>query len=170
MYRSQIFSQPKQSSFRGQALMFSFGLHSSVNIATLDAIIRKSTVRSVTMNTRNELWLLTPTQLLIQGQWWSNRSTHLLHIAQCLLRGVRRTSHSGHISHGCTFESTSMNSNSGRMNPGSFIVATAKEIARTIDKDAKENAKNVVFWSILNNMFEETWTYLEWWRIFVLVL
>jgi hypothetical protein len=36
------------------------------------------------------------------------------------------------------------------MNPGSLIVATAKEIASTIDKDVRENAKKVVFWSILN--------------------
>mmetsp|Transcript_33079 Transcript_33079/g.37972 ORF Transcript_33079/g.37972 Transcript_33079/m.37972 type:complete len:132 (+) Transcript_33079:379-774(+) len=40
-------------------------------------------------------WFLTPTQLLIQGQWWSNLSTHLLQMLQCLDRGVRITSHSG---------------------------------------------------------------------------
>ena len=48
--------------------MFSLGLHSSVNIAMLDAIIRSNTVSRVTINTRNELWLFTPTQLFIQGQ------------------------------------------------------------------------------------------------------
>ncbi len=31
------------------------------------------------------------------------------------------------------------------MNPGSFIVATEKEIASAIDKDAREYAKKVVF-------------------------
>ena len=145
--------------------MFSLGLHSSVNIAMLDAIIRSNTVSRVTINTRNELWLFTPTQLFIQGQWWSNLSTQRLQIAQCLLRGVRKTSHSGHISHGCTLDSISINSNSGRMNPGSLIVATAKEIASTIDKDVRENAKKVVFWSILNYDWNLV-TYLEWWQIF----
>jgi hypothetical protein len=35
-------------------------------------------------------------QLFIQGQWWSNLSTQILQILQCLLLGVLITSHSGH--------------------------------------------------------------------------
>lgn len=64
-----------------------------------------------------------PTQLLIQGQWWSKRSTHLLQIAQCLERGVLITLQSGHKSAGLIFESRSMKeklSFSGYKNPGSF--------------------------------------------------
>tara|TARA_B110000285_G_scaffold215060_1_gene261031 strand:- start:249 stop:536 length:288 start_codon:yes stop_codon:yes gene_type:complete len=33
---------------------------------------------------KKALWLPAPTQLLIQGQWWSNLSTHVLQIEQCL--------------------------------------------------------------------------------------
>lgn len=32
---------------------------------------------------RNHLWFLSPTQLSIQGQWWSKRLTQRLHILQC---------------------------------------------------------------------------------------
>jgi hypothetical protein len=32
-----------------------------------------------------------PTQLFIQGQWWSNLSQHLLQIAQCFERAERNT-------------------------------------------------------------------------------
>jgi hypothetical protein len=38
-----------------------------------------------------------------------------------------------------------MNSNSGRMNPGSLILAIANEIASTIDNVTNEYAKNVVY-------------------------
>lgn len=47
-------------------------------------------------NIRNQLWLETPTQLLTQGQWWSNLSTHLLQIEQCLDLAVLITLQSGH--------------------------------------------------------------------------
>lgn len=42
------------------------------------------------------LWLLMPMQLFIQGQWWSNLSTHWLQVPQCLDLGVRTISQSGH--------------------------------------------------------------------------
>lgn len=87
------------------------------------------------MKTKKELWLLTPTQLFIHGQWWSNRSTHRLQIAQCLLRGVLRTSHSGHISHGCTLERISINSYSGLKKPGSFALAIEKATAKAIESN-----------------------------------
>ena len=52
---------------------------------------------------KNHLWLLYPMQLFRYGQWWSNLSTHLLQIFQCLLRGVRITLHSGQRLYGSTF-------------------------------------------------------------------
>lgn len=57
---------------------------------------------------------------------------------------VLRTSQSGHISQGCTFERISMNSNSGRMKPGSFTLAIMKDIASMNDNIVKAYAKNVV--------------------------
>ena len=44
----------------------------------------------------NQMWFDTPTQLLIQGQWWSKRSTQRLQTAQCLERGVLTIKQSGH--------------------------------------------------------------------------
>ena len=38
------------------------------------------------INKRKYFKFLIPTQLLIQGQWWSYNETHLLHIKQCLDR------------------------------------------------------------------------------------
>ena len=55
----------------------------------------KNNIR-ITRNTQNRLWLLTPTQLLIQGQWWSQFSTHLLQNLQCRMRLVRAISQIGH--------------------------------------------------------------------------
>ena len=104
-----------------------------------------SIISKVTMNTRKVLWLCTPTQLLIQGQWWSNLSTHLLQIAQCLLRGVRKISQSGHISQGCTLESTSIKGYFGRKIPGSLELAVKNANASTIDSSVIEYAKKVVF-------------------------
>lgn len=49
---------------------------------------------------RKALWLPIPTQLLIQGQWWSNLSTHWLHIAQWRDLADLITLHSGHKSAG----------------------------------------------------------------------
>ena len=45
---------------------------------------------------RKAPWFLVPIQLSIQGQWWSNLSTHLSQIFQCLLLGVLITWHLGH--------------------------------------------------------------------------
>lgn len=45
---------------------------------------------------KNARWFFKPTQLLIQGQWWSNRSTHLLQVAQWRERGVRMVKHYAH--------------------------------------------------------------------------
>ena len=47
--------------------------------------------------------------MFIQGQWWSNLSTHLLHIAQCLLLADLITLHSGHRSAGLISLRRSMN-------------------------------------------------------------
>lgn len=61
------------------------------NVILSQIVNRKST---------NALWFLQPTQLLIQGQWWSNRSTHWLQMAQCLDLGDLITLHSGQRSAG----------------------------------------------------------------------
>ena len=144
MYLNQIFSQPKHSSLSGHKSIPSDGKHSSVNIAILEAMINTSTVSKIMMKTRKELWLFTPTQLFIQGQWWSNLSTHLLQMAQCLLLGVLRTSHSGHISQGWTLDKISINSNSGLKNPGSLALAIVNVIANRIENKVIANAKNEV--------------------------
>ena len=99
------------------------------------------------MKKMNWLWFPTPTQLLIQGQWWSKRSTHMLQMAQCLLRGVRITLQSGHISQGCTLRSRSINGNSGFKRPGSLQLAIMKEIASSMERKPIEYAKNLNFWS-----------------------
>ena len=57
----------------------------------------KVTKRRLSMEIKKHMktpWLLIPTQLLIHGQWWSNRSTHLLHILQCRDLSVLTTSQS----------------------------------------------------------------------------
>jgi len=41
--------------------------------------------------------LRSPTQVLSQGQWWSNRATHLLQITQCFERAGRGTMQVRHI-------------------------------------------------------------------------
>jgi len=138
IYLSQISSQPIHSSLRGHKLPFSAGKHSSASMAMLEAIIKTRIIRSVDMKTKKELWLLTPTQLLIHGQWWSNLSTQRLQIAQCLLLGVLSTSHSGHISQGWTFDRISMNWYSGLIKPGSLAPAIVKEMASTIESNAIE--------------------------------
>lgn len=61
-------------------------------------------------NIMNAPWLRVPTQLLIQGQWWSKRSTHRLQIAQCRERIVRIILQSGHNSVGLKFYSNSRKS------------------------------------------------------------
>jgi len=53
-------------------------------------------MKMVDKNSMNEVWLFTPTQLLIQGQWWSNLSTQWLQVLQCLERGVLIVKQSGH--------------------------------------------------------------------------
>jgi len=50
----------------------------SMTMATVKRVKRNVLIKKA----RKALWLRTPTQLLIQGQWWSNRSTHTLQIAQ----------------------------------------------------------------------------------------
>ena len=111
----------------------------------LEATINIRISNSVVIKTINELWLPIPTQLFIHGQWWSNLSTHMLHIAQCLLLDVRITLQSGHISHGCTFLRSSIKECSGFNLPGSLILALIKEIAGIIDKNPIEYAKNSNF-------------------------
>ena len=59
---------------------------------------------------------------------------HLLQIAQCLLLGVRKTSHSGHNSQGCTLASTSIKGNSGLRIPGSLELAKVNVIASTNER------------------------------------
>lgn len=88
-------SQPTQSSSRGQS-----DLQGKARVSKQDPIMdTRQRLREI-KNTRKGLWLLTPTQLFSQGQWWSNLSTQRLQIAQWRERGVRRTRQSGHISQG----------------------------------------------------------------------
>lgn len=79
-------------------------------------------------NITKALWFLIPTQLFIQGQWWSNLSTHLLHIAQCLLLADLITSHSGHRSIGLISLKSSIKScpSQGLSFPGSLQLAYIK--------------------------------------------
>jgi len=60
--------------------------------------------------------LLTPTQLLIQGQWWSNLSIHLLHTEQCLDLVVRIIKQSGH-----NYALSTTSNNSIKSTPSLFI-------------------------------------------------
>ena len=77
-------------------------------------------------NIRKALLLRIPTQLLSQGQWWSNLSTHRLQIAQWRERGVRSTRQSGHISQGWILVRRSRKSCWGRKYPGSRTDAMKK--------------------------------------------
>lgn len=81
-----------------------------------------SVIHSKKIKQRNALWFLTPTQLLIQGQWWSNLSTHQLQIAQCLDLGDLITLQSGQMSVGFILRSNSIKLKdfvSGLRTPGS---------------------------------------------------
>lgn len=64
--------------------------------------------------------LRTPTQLLIQGQWWSHRSIQRSSMLQWWERGVVRTSHRAQISSEWKFYSKCINSNSCLRYPGSI--------------------------------------------------
>lgn len=85
---------------------------------------------------KKALWFLIPTQLLIQGQWWSNRSTHTLQMAQCLDLGVLMTWQSGHKSVGVNFCISSKKSSwgSGLNFPGSKAVANIYERIRANER------------------------------------
>lgn len=138
MYLRGKLRHPVQNSIKGQ-LTFAWegsssGLQSLDSMTMLEIIIKTSIKISEKINTRYGLWLWMPTQLLIQGQWWSNLSTHLLQVAQCLDLGVLMTSQSGHISAGCTFSSRLMNGNSGLMYPGSLLLAMKNAIAKTNER------------------------------------
>jgi hypothetical protein len=99
---STLHRPPQQSSSKGHASTSSTCLfsHFYPNAIQHEIIMKMSVNTMEVMNVMNQLWLLAPTQLLIQGQWWSKRSTHLLHIAQCFDLAERNTSQSGHISQG----------------------------------------------------------------------
>lgn len=73
---------------------------------------------------------LTPTQLLIQGQWWSNLSTHLEQILQCLLLGVLITPHSGQRQLASNTDKSSINlrSGSGSTKPGLILQAIKQKV------------------------------------------
>lgn len=60
----------------------------------IEIIQTRVNVKAV-INTMKYEWLFIPTQLSVQGQWWSNLSTHLLQIEQCRDLGVRTISQSG---------------------------------------------------------------------------
>ena len=62
----------------------------------MQAITNVRVTATKVKNPRKWWWFPFPTQLLIQGQWWSNLSTHLLQMLQCLDRLVLMTSQSGH--------------------------------------------------------------------------
>jgi len=76
-----------------------------------------------------------PTQLLIQGQWWSNRPTHLLQMLQWRLRGFLITSHSGHreTESNRSRRSRKSREGSGLRNPGSLSHAIRHRI-RLVEK------------------------------------
>lgn len=76
-------------------------MNNGESLLSTTVITEKTIKRNVDpRNIRKELWLLTPTQLLIQGQWWSKRSTQTLQMAQWRDRGVRMTLQSGQRSVG----------------------------------------------------------------------
>ena len=65
-------------------------------ISTLCAIIPRNHRQAITPYTRNSMkcfWLRKPTQLLIQGQWWSMFSMHFLQIVQWWALGGLTQSH-----------------------------------------------------------------------------
>ncbi len=125
-----------------------FGWHSSKTVKNEDTVVQIRISSSELMNTKNALWLFMPTQELSHGQWWSNRSTHLLQIAQCFERGVRITSQSAHSSEGCR-SSTNFWKGSKRFTyPGSFELAIVKEISSMIERPVIANNRRLLFWSI----------------------
>ena len=54
-------------------------------------------------------WFQEPTQLLIHWQWWSNLSTHQLHMQQCLESAEHITSQAGHSIFGSNFSTNFKN-------------------------------------------------------------
>ena len=50
--------------------------------STADARRRQQASQVYPASSRKYFWFWKPMQLLIQGQWWSYRSTHLLHRMQ----------------------------------------------------------------------------------------
>eukprot|EP00354_Favella_ehrenbergii_P004456 CAMPEP_0170452794 /NCGR_PEP_ID=MMETSP0123-20130129/1573_1 /TAXON_ID=182087 /ORGANISM="Favella ehrenbergii, Strain Fehren 1" /LENGTH=158 /DNA_ID=CAMNT_0010714917 /DNA_START=887 /DNA_END=1363 /DNA_ORIENTATION=- len=126
VYRSQSNWQPIQSSSSGHSVSECSFEQGKVSVSTQLARMESKQVERDTKKTKNALLLRTPTQLFSQGQWWSNRSTHLLQMAQWRERGVRSTRQSGHISIGCIFESRSKKSCDGRRYPGSLADAMKK--------------------------------------------
>ena len=52
-----------------------------------------------TLNSKKAWWLRWPTQLTVQGQWWSILREHLLHWLQWpVLRGLKASAHLLHFS------------------------------------------------------------------------
>lgn len=96
---------------------------------------------------RKNLWFRSPTQLLIQGQWWSNLSTHLLQIEQCFDLSVLITSHSGHNWVESNFESSSMKGIYGFVKYPGFLFQD--QMAKTIERmETIERAQNQRMWGV----------------------
>lgn len=72
-------------------------------------IVVSNSVNIEIINQAKTPWLAVPTQLFIQGQWWSNLSTHRLQIEQWRDRSVLTTSQSGHNRTGSNYSSSCMN-------------------------------------------------------------
>ena len=65
-------------------------LYSLAKYPTHSSMINKHSTSSSPRSSTNILWLFTPTQFAIQGQWWSSLSTHLSHTLQWwVLRGFK---------------------------------------------------------------------------------
>ena len=93
----------------------------------------KQPIKQYRQNKIKNFWLNWPMQLFIQGQWWSNLSTHWLQIAQWRLLAVLITLHSGHKSAGFTSLNNSTNDYpfSGTTTPG-FLHEAHKNVIKTM--------------------------------------
>jgi len=88
---------------------------------------------------------LEPMQLLIQGQWWSNLSTHRSQILQCLLLGVLITWHLEQRQEESNLSTKVRNSIFQLFvtKPGSLNVQAAQNIIETTQKKVISNTQKI---------------------------
>lgn len=92
------------------------------------ANVNSKRIYCVTTYAKNVLWFLIPTQLLIQGQWWSNRSTQRWQTWQWRDLLVFRMPHSGHSYVASNSLSSFIKGTCAWICPGSFKLTAPKNM------------------------------------------